>query len=148
MLVNHLQVMGWSSKWPQKMLASWWWLASWEGWLASQYRRNLWYTPYPLTVTTRIITFCGSGIPINLDLPLLLGAGGVVPNYTTCWIVGFCWGVDFVDPNDEPWDDPWKLFITNLVGSNVLWEHMLAFPRKLGSVVSQWVITPIYPIDK
>ena len=37
----------------------------------------LWYGPLPVTVTTRIITCLGSGIPINLHFSLLQGGGHI-----------------------------------------------------------------------
>ena len=41
------------------------------------YMIYLWYGPLPVTVTTRIITCLGSGIPINLHFPLLQGGGHI-----------------------------------------------------------------------
>ncbi len=45
-----------------------------------------WVVPLPrMPVTTRNMTFLGSGIPINLHLPLLLGGGTTqdIGDYTT-----------------------------------------------------------------
>ena len=62
------------SKWSQQ--GGWGPTSNGVGWVVlSVGKYTLGYSPFPVTVTTRIIPFLGTGIPINLHLPLLLGRG-------------------------------------------------------------------------
>ena len=58
-----------------------------------------WVWPPPrIPVTTRIVTFLGSGTPINLHLPLLLGGGHIQGIYTIIYLhlINFSWSMCYV----------------------------------------------------